>query len=92
MTNQRTAAQNNFENAFMYRHEERKNVWGLEDEIAEQALKLLEDLGCDYEKNDALEMYDNLAINAEIIEKDDATEEDFEDAVFATDHYLVLTW
>ena len=92
MKNQTTAAQNNFENTFLYRHEERKNVWGLDDEIVEQALKLLEDLGYDYEKNDAIEMYDNLAINAEIIEKDEATEEEFEDALFATDHYLILTW
>lgn len=86
------AAQNNFENAFKARHESRKDIWGLDDEIVENALKLLEELGCDYAKNDAELMYDELAINAEIIEKDEASKEDFENAIFSTDHYLVMNW
>ena len=87
-----TPAQNNFENAWNARHESRKNVRNLPDEVSEQALKLLEDLGLDYAKNDAFTMYDELAINGGLIEKDEATDEDFDNAVFATDHYLVMNW
>lgn len=86
------AAQNNFENAFKARHESRKDIWGLDDEIVEKALELLEELGCDYAKNDAEYMYDNLAINGEIKEKEEASEEDFENALFLTEHYLVMNW
>ena len=82
----------NFINAWNARHESRKNIWNLPDEVAEQALKLLEDLGLDYEKNDAYVMYDELAINGGLIEKDEATDEDFENAVFSTDNYLIMNW
>lgn len=66
-------AKNNFENAFEMRHESRK-CWGLPDEVAEKALEIFEEFGLDYEHNDAIVMYDNLAINADIVEKENLNE------------------
>ena len=87
------AAQNNFEDAFRYRHSTRADIWGLADEIVEKALEMLEEWGLDYAKNEVALMYDNFAINAGIIAKED-TEEDFDptEAIFETEHYYVMTW
>ena len=88
------AAQNNFEAAFRYRHATRQEIWGLPDEIVEKALESLEEWGLDYTKNDAASMYDNLAINAEIIAKEDAKDGGIEesDALFTTESYYVMSW
>ena len=86
------AAKNNFENAWIARHESRRDIWGLSDEVSTKALELLDELGCDYAKNDAVYMYDNLAINGEIIERNDATQEDVKNAIFETENYVVMNW
>ena len=89
---------NNYINAFEYRHHERRDVWGLPDEVEQGALDFIEDMGAEY-NGDAVLDYDNLAINAEYVAKDEAREnygksaEELEkDALFTTENYIVLSW
>lgn len=79
----------NYIRVFMERHEQMKNIWGLDDEVVEGALELLEEL--DSWDHDAYVDYDNLAINAEIVERKDF-EGNLEDALFTTENYVVVSW
>ena len=94
---------NNYLNSFEYRHEmnKRNDSDYVDDEIFQAAYNLIEELYDDesIEKHDAFLDYDNLAINAEIVEKDEAeaqygkTAEELErDALFTTKNYIVLSW
>ena len=78
--------------AFNDRHELRKDVWGLDDEIVEGALDYLDTV--DYYSNTPCADYDNLAINAEIIAKDSAEADDAApgEALFETENYYVMSW
>lgn len=89
----------NYINAFYYRHQERRDVWGLPDEVADGAIEFLEDIMCEDWDGDAVLDYDNLAINAEYVAKDEAqenygksAEELEEDALFVTENYIILSW
>lgn len=89
----------NYINAFNYRHQERRNVWGLPDEVAEGAIQFLEDNMAGEWDGDAVLDYDNLAINAEYVAKDEAqstynksAEELEEEALYTTDNYIILSW
>lgn len=84
----------NYIYVFEHRHEEMRDIWNLPDEVAEAAIKFVEECCYDevFSEHNALVDYDNLAINAEIKEKDEATEEDYDNALFATDNYLVMSW
>lgn len=94
---------NNYLNAFEYRHEMNKknDTYHVDDEIFKAAYDFIEELYDDesIDKHDAFLDYDNLAINAEIVEKDEAeaqydkTPEELErDALFVTKNYIVLSW
>lgn len=89
---------NNYINAFDYRHQERRDLWGLPDEVEQGALEWLDDMGVEYD-GDAVLDYDNLAINAEYVEKSEAQEnynktadELADEALFTTENYIVLSW
>lgn len=86
-----TNATNNLTNVMRYRHAERKDVWGLEDEVLEGAIKYIEDN--DICALDGIEAYDNLAINADIREKG-VDDDDLApgEALFETEHYWVVQW
>lgn len=79
---------NNLIAVMQYRHAERKDMWGLPDEVLEGAIKYIEDN--DIAGIDGMQAYDNLAINADIHEKgvDLAPGE----ALFETEHYWVVSW
>lgn len=90
---------NNYINAFYYRHQERREAWGLPDEVADGAIQFLEDTMAEEWNGDALLDYDNLAINAEYVAKDEAqnsynksAEELEEEALYITDNYIILNW
>lgn len=90
----------NYLNAFDYRHEQMRDIWHLDYEIVEAAKNLK--MKCGYEgieNRDAFLDYDNLAINAEIVAKDDAMEqygktwqELASDCLFTTENYVCLSW
>lgn len=87
----------NYANAFEARHKEMKDVWGLSDEVVEEALSLVEETG-GYDR-DAFCDYDNLAINAEIISKSELDNEpelkkEYEngDFLFETKNWVVFRW
>lgn len=78
--------------AFLDRHELRRDIWGLDDEIVEGALDYLNNT--DYYSQTPCADYDNLAINAEIIAKNSAEAEHVApgEALFETDNYYVMSW
>ena len=88
----------NYEELFYRRHEERKDIWGLPDEVckaAVDAMLAVYDRECG--NRDAIVDYDDLAINAEIAEKSDMDEgqqERYKDAdyLFETDNYVCFMW
>lgn len=90
----------NYINAFEYRHMQMKDIWHLDNEIVEAAKYLMMECGYEgIENRDAFLDYDNLAINAEIVAKDDAMEqygkswqELASDALFTTQNYVCLSW
>lgn len=90
----------NYINAFEYRHMQMKDIWHLDYEIVEAAKYLMMECGYEgIENRDAFLDYDNLAINAEIVAKDEAMEqygkswqELASDALFTTQNYVCLSW
>lgn len=74
-----------------YRHEERKDVWGLPDEVLEGAIEYVKSTR--YGGVDGIEAYDSLAIDAEILEKG-VDDDDLApgEALFETEHYWIVSW
>lgn len=87
--------------AMRQRHDECQKLWLLDDEVLEGAIEFLKET---FDDDSIIHLdpelaYDELAINAEIVDKDDApelynkcAEELAEDALFTTEHYIVLNW
>lgn len=90
----------NYEELFYRRHEERKEMWGLADEVCKAAVDIMLDCyGKDIGERDAIVDYDNLAINAEIVEKSELkNEKELQraykngDFLFETEHYIIFQW